>query len=70
MSAKISNKRWAITTLFISLALALISTTGCAPRYAVVDGSETVPIKKSVLDDLYRDNTDLLKALTKCQGAK
>lgn len=51
-------------------ALLSICTTGCAPRYAVVDGSETITVPKSVLDNYQRDNTDLLQALEKCRAVK
>jgi hypothetical protein len=70
MSRRISKKHLAITMQSLSLALVLICMTGCAPRYAVVDGTETVQVKKSVLDDLYKDNTALLNALSACRGGK
>lgn len=68
--SKTSTKCLKITMLCLSLVLLLICTTGCAPRYAVVDGTETITVKKSILDDLYRDNTALLDALNKCKGGQ
>ncbi len=52
------------------MVLALISTTGCAARYAVVDGDQTITVKKSTLDNLNSDNEALLKALNDCKGKR
>lgn len=65
---RISGRRWRRTTLFLLLALPLTFTTGCAKRYAVVDGEETITIKKSVISNLYEDVKDLTKALEDCQA--
>lgn len=46
----------------------LISTTGCNRRYVVVDGGETVTVKKGDLDRIYQDNENLLKALEQCRA--
>jgi hypothetical protein len=45
-----------------------ISTIGCAKRYVVVSGDETVTVGKSTLDTLYADNEAILKALEECQN--
>ena len=52
------------------LALVLICIIGCGPRYVVTDGDETTTVKKSVLDDLYRDASACADALEACQGGK
>ncbi len=58
------------TILLLWACSMLISTTGCSPRYVVVNGDETVPVKKSDLDRLYQDNELLIKGLQDCQGDK
>jgi len=41
-------------TMLLILTLGLVNlTTGCAKRYQVVDGSETICVSKKSLDDLY-----------------
>lgn len=52
------------------LALVLICTTGCGPRYVVTNGEETITVKKSVLDDLYRDASACADALDACRAGK
>ena len=48
----------------------LISMTGCSGRYVVVQGEETITVKKSTLDNLYSDNERLIKALERCPDAR
>lgn len=63
-------KLW-LKTILTGLALAtLISTTGCSRRYVTVDGAETMPVKKGELDQLYKDNEALVKALVDCRSAR
>ena len=50
------------------MLLLLISMTGCNRRYVVVNGDETVQVKKGELDRLYSDNENLLKALEQCRA--
>lgn len=69
-NCRISTRRSRAMMLLLLLVPLLICTTGCAPRYAVVDGTETIAVKKSILDDLYRDNSALLDALNTCKGGK
>lgn len=52
------------------MPLAVTSMTGCSGRYVVIQGEETVTVKKSTLDNLYSDNERLLRALGKCQAGK
>jgi len=54
----------------ILMLLLPISTTGCSGRYVVIQGEETVAVKKATLDNLYSDNERLLRALAKCQGGR
>lgn len=57
--------------ILLLLALAtLISMTGCSRRYVVVDGGDMVQVKKGDLDQLYRDNEDLLQALEECRSGR
>lgn len=56
-----------LLTLLVPLSICM---TGCAPRYAVVDGSQTISVPKSVLDNYQRDNSDLLQALEQCRAKK
>ena len=44
----------------MSLVLPLTCTTGCAKRYSVVDGGEQICLPKATVDQLYKDNSDLL----------
>lgn len=52
------------------LLLPAICTTGCATRYAVIDGTETITVPKSVIDNYQRDNSDLLQALEECRKGR
>ena len=63
-------RRLAREILLLFLFATLISTTGCSRRYAVIEGGETVPVKKSELDRLYQDNELLLQALGECRGGR
>lgn len=57
--------------MMVALVLMLtlqISMTGCKGHYVVIDGEETVTVKKSTIDNLYSDNELLTKALKKCKG--
>ena len=53
-----------------SMLLLLISMTGCSKHLVVVNGEETVTVKKSTIDNLYQDNELLIKALNECKGKK
>jgi hypothetical protein len=53
--------------VMLSMLMLLISMTGCGKRYIVIDGTETISVKKSTVDNLYQDNELLLQALEKCQ---
>ena len=64
-----SAKRCSKTALLLMLLL-LISMTGCSGRYVVIQGEETVTVKKATLDNLHSDNEQLLRALMKCQQGK
>lgn len=64
------GKRWPLMMLLPLMLLLLISMTGCSGRYVVIQGEELVTVKKSTLDNLYRDNEQLLRALGKCQTIK
>jgi hypothetical protein len=68
--SKKTGKLWLLTTALVLTLLLLTSMTGCAKRYVVVNGDETVQVKKSTLDNLYSDNELLLKALEECRVAK
>ena len=48
----------------------LISMIGCPQRYVVIPPGETVQANKTQLDQLYRDNENLLKALEQCRKGK
>lgn len=61
---------WPRTTLLILTLVLPISTTGCARRFVVIDGEETITVKKSTLDRLYNDNEILLRALEECRQEK
>lgn len=63
-------RRLAMEILLLSALAMLISTTGCSRRYVVVDGGETVQVKKSELDRLYRDNEDLMQGLEECRSGR
>jgi hypothetical protein len=65
-----SAKRLARQILLFSMLVSLISTTGCAQRLVVVKGDETMPVKKSDLDNLHTDNENLLKALEDCRSGR
>lgn len=59
--------------ILLVLALCmLISTTGCSQqrRFVVVDGGETVTVKKSELDRLYQDKELLMQALEECRSGR
>jgi len=62
-------RRWKKMTAVLTLLL-LISMTGCSKHLVVVDGTETVTVKKSTIDNLYSDNEQLIKALIECKGKK
>jgi hypothetical protein len=57
------------TALLLTLSL-LISMTACSPRLVAVPEGETIQVKKGTLDNLYRDNELLMKALTDCKAGK
>ena len=61
---------WRKTTLLLLTLLPPISMIGCSARYVVVDGEQTITVKKSAIDNLYSDNERLLKALEECRGAR
>lgn len=63
-----SVKRLARLILLSALLCSLISTTACSRQYVVVDGDETVTVKKSELARLHQDNELLLSALKECKG--
>jgi hypothetical protein len=64
-----NSARLLIRAILITLMLLLpISQIGCTKRYVVVEGDETVTVRKSTIDTLYADNEALLKALEDCQG--
>lgn len=63
-------RRLAREILLLSLLATLISTTGCKPRLVVVEGGETIQVKKSDLDILHSDNERLLKALEECRSGR
>jgi hypothetical protein len=46
----------------------LTSTTACQKRLVMVEGEQTITVKKSTLDTLYQDNELLIKALEECKG--
>lgn len=54
--------------VMISMLLWPISMTGCSKRYVVVEGEETVVVRKAMIDQLLMDNELLLKALEECQN--
>lgn len=57
-------------TALLLMLLPLISMTGCSGHYVVIQGEETLTVKKSTLDNLHSDNEQLLRALMKCQQGK
>lgn len=61
---------WRKMTVLVLMLLPLISMTGCSARYVVVQGEETINVKKSTLDNLYSDNERLLKAVEQCRAGK
>ena len=68
---KPTYRNFARTLLTATLTLwLLISMTGCSGRYVVIQGEETVAVKKATIDDLYSDNERLLRALAKCRESK
>lgn len=65
-----SGKRLSREILLLSLLALLISMTACSRRYVVVDGGETIQVKKSDLSRLQQDNELLLKALEECRSGR
>ncbi|WP_028318373.1 hypothetical protein [Desulfobulbus elongatus] len=63
-------RRWPRITALVLMLWLPISTTGCVPRYVVIDGEETMTVKKSTLDHLYQDNEQLLQALEACRNGR
>lgn len=63
-------KRWPLVMVLLSMLLLLNSMTGCASRLVVIDGTETVVVKKATLDRLYADNEALLASLAQCREAR
>jgi len=68
------------TTVLVLMVLLLISTTGCS-RFSrsivVVEGEQTVQVRKATLDNLYNDNEHLIRViadlddkLERCMGEK
>lgn len=56
------------TTMLLALLLTLpISTTGCARRLVVIDGSKTLCLPVQTVNDLYSDNEALLAELERCR---
>lgn len=52
----------------ILMLLSLLSLTGCSPtRYVMIDGEETVTVKKTTIEKLYSSNERLTAALKRCQ---
>lgn len=62
------GKPWRITTALLLTLLLLTSTTGCSrsSKFIVIEGEETIQVRKATLDTLYRDNERLLRALEEC----
>lgn len=61
---------WRLMMAAALMLCLLSSTTGCSGRYVVIQGEQTVTVKKATLDNLYSDNERLLRALAKCQGGR
>jgi len=64
----VETQNLASLRVMLLMLLLLISMTGCNRRYVVVNGDETVQVKKGELDRLYSDNENLLKALEQCRA--
>ncbi|MDD2853547.1 MAG: hypothetical protein PHY09_16805 [Desulfuromonadaceae bacterium] len=58
------------TIPLVCLLASLISTTGCQRRYVVIPPGETIQANKTQIDQLYRDNEQLLEALGKCRSGR
>lgn len=62
------GRRWLAAMVLPLMLLLLSSATGCARRYVVIEGEETISVRKGTLDALYGDNEDLLRALQECRA--
>lgn len=66
--SRIFAKTWQKARIAILALLLLNSATGCAKRYVVIEGGETVTVNKSDLTELYEANEDLLNELEECRN--
>jgi len=68
--SRTTAKRLAMEMWLVLTLASLISMTGCSRRFVVVNGDETIQVKKGELDRLYQDNENLLKALEECRSGR
>ncbi len=61
-------RRWPRIVLTMWTLLWLTCLIGCSKRLVIIDGTETITVKKATLDRLYRDNAALLHALEQCEA--